>query len=242
MSPMGIGTKLLGFYNSWNLPKLIPNCVLWVRADLGISLSSGSVSHWSDQSGNNDSNRSFQTGAGPTTYTASDQLYNNQSTISFGGSATMSSVGGWSITLTQPYTLFLVGNDSGSGSTQIYFENTNANIWFVYTNGVAGKYCASGPSNFISGGTVSAIPHIYEVEMNDPSTTLRISAETPVQIGNTSKTADIVFGLVIGGTTGGGSLIGKIAEIVVYNGLLTPSNRTMLFNYFSARYNIPIGS
>lgn len=65
------------------MPSDLPGCVLWLRADIGITLSSGNVAAWSDQSPNG--NNFTAAGAAQPTYNAAP--INGRPTVRFNGTS-----------------------------------------------------------------------------------------------------------------------------------------------------------
>jgi hypothetical protein len=109
-------------------PTLISGCALWLRADLGTSISTG-VSAWADQSGVGDANRNYEqsTGSAQPTLNAHDAAYNGQATLSFlpSSSQCLLATGAFSPTVPSPFTVFIVGNDDGVvTSTEVVFGET----------------------------------------------------------------------------------------------------------------------
>jgi hypothetical protein len=74
---------------------------------------------------------------------------------------------------------------------------------------------------------------------NDGTSATYVSALTPTIVGNAGTRNGTA--LTLGDNDGGGFLNGKIAEVVVFNSVLTTPQIAELFAYFSARYGISVG-
>jgi hypothetical protein len=117
----------------------IPNCIVALEGDLGVTSVAGKVSAWKDQSGNN--NSAFQATAGlqPSTGTA----INSQATVHFGGTVAMqlSSVG---LTTSSTETVYLVAKLSSTPSstnayTPLIFIGSDASSTIVSWRNQAGR-------------------------------------------------------------------------------------------------------
>lgn len=224
-------------------PKSISGLKLWLRADLGITIGTG-VSAWADQSGTGDANKNVtQAVAGQQpAYTAADAAYNNKSTLTFvTASSQYLASGTWAAALAQPYTWFVVGNQGAlTGSAQCFIEGdiSGANRSLLYDNAGALEHFAGASLTGVARGTAAMV---FGGDGNGGSSTIYKSAITAAATGNAGTNG--ITATTIAATFGGGSafLGGKIAEVVIYSGVLSTANRTTLLNYFGTRYGITIG-
>jgi hypothetical protein len=232
-------------------PNDIPGLQLWLRADMGITLSSGNVSNWTDQSGIGDANRDMvqATSANQPGFTVNNSGYNNQATIDFisANSFYLFSNGAWSSSVAAPYTVIVIGNDDAAptilepyfnssitGSSPTLFWNGTGDD-FGISNWGAGYYSGGPPST----GSAS----FYMVEFNEPNNTLRVNADTPAATFSLGGNVNIgTYGFSLGTFENlSYYLNGSIAEVIVYNSILTNTTRKMLENYIIDRYGIIIG-
>lgn len=234
------------------LPNNISGLQLWLRADVGVTLSGSDVIEWADQSGKGDSNRNMVgTSSHYPTYTLTNSIYNNQSTVNFttAGAQYMISAGNWSPDISAPYTIFIVGHDDGTTTGQTYYGDTVASPSgpFFYFNIVSSVPCYDIQN--VNGNTTisapnSAIPTIIQTEWNDPNSKLRISALTPsgtFDLGGTTNLGTNGFTLSTDYFSFGSlNLNGSIAEIIVYDSILSQPNLISVMSYFSNRYNITV--
>jgi hypothetical protein len=228
------------------LPTQVPGLLWWLRADLGIISApppSLSVGSWLDQSGEGDPNRNMvQTvSSSQPTLNVVDTSYNRQATLSFlrtnGQFMDMFGVPTYA-PLSQPTTLFIVGNDDGLSEMQAYLGDTlGTNYRWAC---LSGEYGTDVGTMLLSGVSNSTAPKIFMIEFNDPTTTERISQYTSSVTGNAS--AGTIGQLELGGTNGGvNTLNGKIAEVIMYSALLTFTQRQAVLLYLSTRYGIVMG-
>lgn len=86
---VGIGIGIPRFYGARRggasfTPTSLSGCVLWLRADLGVTLNGSTVSAWADQSGSGN-HVSQGTAANQPTFTANDAACGNKATVAFDG-------------------------------------------------------------------------------------------------------------------------------------------------------------
>lgn len=226
-------------------PSSIPNLALWTRADMGIT---ASVSAWTDQSGSGDANRNVVQA------TASHQPFRNPNNAAGNGQPSihftqnpfeyLSMVGTWSnAPIAQPYTMIVVGSDSGSG-TNVFLGDYNGDNW--YLTGYGGFYGASVGATLLGTTPDSTSLKVIMIEANDPSSTIRVNDLTAEAF--TSGSGSAGFGNLpqfqVGGASMGsaGPLLGDIFEVIVYRGLISSSNRSALIKgYLAPRYGLTIG-
>ena len=223
-------------------PTTIPGIQWWLRADKGTTVVTG-VSAWADQSGAGDVNRTPVQAVAlhQPTLNASNAAYNNQKTIDFGPANDffLETLGAWSVPLTQPWTLFSVGNDDGSATNMFY--TTMGGDWLLYGD-TDSKYHSYSNANMTSTTARSTTPSIYEIDYNGAASTLRISQVTP-QVTGANETGILLGSGAIdvgSGASGGAPMTGSIAEILAYTSLAS-GDRTLVRNYLAARYAITVG-
>ena len=214
------------------IPISIPGCAVWLRADLGITISTG-VSQWNDQSGNGN-NVISAIGAQQPAYNKSDNTLNGMPSIS-SVAASSQFLSNTSFTLASPYTIFLVGycavgQDaaiSGSSAEFPYFgvgQTTNAFI--------------GGPTAQIAIGglTVTNASMAAGVVFSSTSATVygnNINNFTSGNVGSIPFSGLYVFEItdVVFETS-------TIAEIIIYSSALQTASIESVFNYLGARYKI----
>lgn len=221
-------------YSSWS-PLSIPGCFLWLRADLGTVIGTG-VKVWLDSSGN--LNHATQvTGSQQPTLTVRDSQYNNNATLTFVNANTqyMSIASPVNNAAVQPITSIIVGNSSNANTEGTFQNGTGSTMSAGFLDDATGNV-------YMSAGTqvdtlVSVLnPAIMCLVANGAACKGYVnSAKAPVVSGNYGTDSFNGQGMQIG-TGGVAALDGKIAEIICYNGALTPQQVSQVFQYASARY------
>lgn len=211
----------------------------WLRADLGITLNGATVSAWGDQSGTGDANKHATQGtaAEQPTYVASDAGYNGQATLSFDAGDWMQT-GTWTSALAQPATHFLVGQggsatfreatDGIDGGSRHSISMLNTGEPYLY----AGAALFSGAASWI------ATKHIVGGVFAGGSSKIYVDSATASATGNAG--AQSLTGVTIGGNFGGPSWAGKVAEIIICEGILSNALILQTMTYLAARYAVTL--
>jgi len=228
-------------YPSSFLPTSLSGLQWWLRADLGVTLVSGKVSAWADQSGIGDANRNAtQSTAGQRpTYNASDSSFNNQATLSFSNAADSSlQTGTWSPSISDPYTLFVVGSDTNDGNEEFMLavSGTFRSLLLI------SNYIIEGNADLFSTTARNTSNHIFVLEINNTASTIRINQVTPQATGTIAGHFAMTTCTVGAYITTGFSLQGKLAEIALVDHILSAGDMSKMLNYLGSRYNITIGA
>jgi hypothetical protein len=223
---------------SYFVPTQLGGCKLWLRADLGVTLTSaGLVSAWNDQSGIGNhflqGNASFQP-----SYVAPP----SGPTISFVPGANpkyLACTAGFSYSI--PNSIFIafkvssittatLVDGAGSNRQRINIPDVATSVQ-VYAGGTA--QTVTGLSDFNLAGT------LIEVDWNGASTTVW---QNGVQQGSAVNPGSNAWGpgyLGADQTPGGNPFNGVIGEVVAYNRILSAVERTRLSRYFG-RYGLVV--
>lgn len=244
-------------------PDGISGLVSWHRADLGITLNGGAVANWADQSGNGydyaQGNPTYQP-----TYNAASGTFNSKSTVQFNGAQVLHSlpqnISGVK-TVILVYRLVSVPT-LGSGSYVMrILRNLAASLYstHVIANAIGGYQNLTFKDDYAAGGATVGAPLTVDTSIHVVETSYDATANTaPTAYTDAndavSKTVGIsgAFGspatlrASLGGiadSTGAalaGSSVSEIAEMMVYNRVLTPVDRGMLRTYLAARYGVSL--
>lgn len=230
------GSAGSGYVGSGFTPRSIAGCVLWLRADLGVTIATG-VNAWADQSGVGN-NVTQGTGSKQPTVNTADAAYNGKDTFSFASASAQCLQGTFVSSITQPFTLFLVGQNGRSGSQSYFDGSTVGGRCECYNDATTDKVYAG--SAFVSAADNSTSPRIMTYEMNGASSKIYISSNTAAVTGNPGT--DGLAGATIGAAYDKANdvLNGKIAEVILYTGALSAANQDMVRAYLSARYGIAL--
>ena len=226
------------------LPRDLPLCKLWLRADVGVVLNGANVSQWTDLSGCGLSNNFVQaTALNQPLYVASN--INGQPGLRFNGTSHLLTgpAGGLILSTTTGYLFAVVRPISVTlNSATVYandgiFSDSGADFGLALRSGqglsgynYAGSY-ASTTYQAVSTGTAYAMGWDHQ---GGTLTTWLGSASQSVASGNTSSF----------GTTQLGACQSirwanmDVAEVVAGKAALSAADRTRLLRYFAARYGV----
>jgi hypothetical protein len=234
-------------------PARMSNMVLWLRADLGVTASSGSVTTWADQSGNGNDFTQSTTARKPTTGTT----VAGKPALHFDGTQWLHCANSFNY---RPLTVYVICQRTGTSAN-------NAALFSTDEPALAGQSIGWSSGN------------AFQVEVKDVAqsftsmTNATVAINTPACLGSTwvgpapassgagycdptfnnvrmfqgagssfaalTSTAGSDIGTYDASTTFG--IIGDIAEIVVLSGDLTGGGSDIdnLLNYFDVRYGVP---
>jgi hypothetical protein len=219
------------------LPTQLAGCVLWLRADLGITLNSGNVSAWADQSGSGHS-VSQGTGSAQPTYVTIDAAYGNKATLSF-ASASSQVLQSASWTLSQPCTQIVVGNVTSSAAAQGFVDFQSAGTEQTMYNPTGGGGGMFAGVNLSAGAVTS--PSVLAGTFNGASSNLYLNNSQTAAASGSAGTNNGQGGIDVGSLGGGAPsafLNGKIAEMIMYNRNLGAAELKSVFAYLGSRYGI----
>jgi hypothetical protein len=243
-------------------PLAIPGCALWLRADAGITLASGttSVSTWADQS-TNGLNATQSTSTKQPSYSTS--ALNGKPAVSFNGTSQgMQTASSSAFSGTEQVTLFLVGNGSISSATMAVelgpgppnqgalefafgtgFVNANKLGFALDGGGASSEIGEISASSFTSGQ--NQVNCIYDRTAASPGDTVRYNrvaqTVTNAQAGTPPNNNFGSNNVNIGARNNGGSVwfSGVIGEVVVYSRALALSEITQVENYLASYWGTP---
>lgn len=218
------------------------NALANYRADLGVTLTSGRVSAWADQVGNDANKNATQgTSAKRPTRTTANASYNNQSTIDFDASTLQNLVTGiWTTPPTQPTTYFLAGHATNNGIDLFDgYSNAARNALLTTASNKFQMYAGGG---VITSTVAAATPAIVEAKFNGVSSAMLINNKTTTAAsGNTGSQA--ITGLAIGSDSSSTfCMTGSIAELLVIDGVPSAGYASEILDYLSARYGIAVAA
>lgn len=176
------------------------------------------------------------------TFHLSDVLYNGASSVAFLSSAKQylaSALG--ALTLAQPYTFVIVGNDDGAASVGEVFISQLGSARYYDQNG-------GGAYDFLDGvlltdpTTPTAAPSIIVLVCDGAGSRIYHSAKTPTVTGNAGADAwpDMVFGIFNDLTSD--PLNGKLARVLAYDGALDDATVGAILEVLGKTYGITIGA
>jgi hypothetical protein len=208
-------------------PTDIPGCVLWLNSDSGITKDgSDNISLWSDQSGSH--NDFSQSNVLNQPLFVSNQL-NGHPVLRFNGSSDQ--LINSSLSLSQPYTIFIVAEHNPSNSTYLSCPN---NFIIDDLSNTLGMYASAWVHAF---ATTPNVFHLICSVFNVGNSKFYYDAN-PVVLGNPGPgglaNMNIGFDLVDYSYF----LNGDLANIIIYDSELSAPNIALVQNYLKALYNI----
>lgn len=228
--------------------------VLWLRADLGVTLNGSNVSAWADQSGTGDSNKNATQGtaAKQPLFTAANAALNNKPTIGDAhgsGRAAMLATGVWSSAPAYPLTILSVYARSRSAAGGFYVRDALAasspsqcalsETIGTAVYGYASATWAVDATNTTADGAGTAVLE----RMNASTPHIQVKSKSPTEsVGCTAPTfapTGFTFCNYYGDTTG--TFIGaQIAEVAMFSRDLTAGEISQLMDYVAARYALTV--
>lgn len=206
--------------------------MMHLQAQRILGLVNGSpVSTWLDQSGNNfhatQATASFQ----PIFTT---NALNGLAVVSFDG---VNDYLVSSLARTQPYSVFIVGKTAPGGVNQYYLDGANGNEGVVSNVSVAnrvGMYAGV----VLDRPSIDGDYQIIYASFNGASSTIVRNSVATTGNAGTQNTSGTTIGRYAGG---GYSLHGDIAEMCIYNRVLTSAEQLAVEEYLSMLYGIVLG-
>ena len=211
-------------------PAALPNLLGWYDASNASSLISAAslVSSWHDLSGNN--NHLVQS-------VDANKLATGMTTVN--GHNVLTSSNGWmsfttpmALGATSQYLFLAASNDSGSEVVFLVTDSSNSYAADIVPSGLMydniGAHTLITPSstNIFSIMTSNVSPSAREIRFNNSITTDNsIGARTFISIGNY--------------VTGSNNINGRVGELIIGNGALTPTQINTVMAYLKAKWGTP---
>lgn len=217
------------------------SAVWWLRADKGVTLNSGNVSAWADQSGLADSNRDAveANAANQPLFNSTDAPYNNKATIGTFATASCNLTTGstWSASYST-FTLGVIGHTSASGNRYFTYASDSDYIALLSSGGTPTVFSGAA-ATFIQAGSGQDVEACLTMcEFNGASSNLFINATATATGSGTLTAATLGDETVRLGSYifGAGNAVTKIAEVFAFSGVLSGGNKTKLRKYLNLRY------
>jgi hypothetical protein len=222
-------------------PTDLSNLALWLRADLGTTVSGGHITQWTDQSGGG---YTFTNGNVSASVPYVSSGLNSLPSL---GSSSVSNSGYWLTTTTNANVIMngsacerfmvmqaQVGQPSLFSGT---FGASGENAYLPYSDGNSYDDFFSS-SRFQIAGQNFASPSIYDVQSAIGSWTSFVNTVQTFTSTGTSPGASTSPLNLMGSSVGNWS--GLLSEVIVYNRILNSTERSQINTYLSNRYNITL--
>jgi hypothetical protein len=234
-----------------NIPLTVAGCKLWLRGDLGITLNGGNVSAWADQSGQG--NNAVQASA-PNQPAFAASAIGGMPGVTFGPNL---SLGGTSnlVAASSARTVFVVEKaNAGSegGSLLVFRTATNRYALQIFNAAVLGTIytwtdcVAVNSQNSLVPADIDGTSNIIEatfdgnvgVSLQQMKLNGTVKAASGSAVTTDSGTAGFTVGMRLDNPTHE-CFFGSIAEVIVYDTVLSTANATTVRTYLKTRYGIP---
>ena len=232
-------------------PLAAPGCVLWLRADLGITQSGGLVSAWNDESGGA---RNFTQATGANQPTFVTNAFNGYNGIQFDGTNSFMQFTSWGTTGIK--TIIAVFLDNGTSVNESCLFNTSTGTGggagLVYDTtgwGADGVSASSSNSAFITetslNNTYNVVAVTYDSSGSTFNTTAYLNGKKNTTFTGTSVSVNAIVGTANLGFRNDGTATrkfnGTILELAIYSGELTSGQITSVSKFMATRYGITLG-
>lgn len=244
---------------AWRWPngqavETLPSAILWLRADAGVTQSSYAVSAWASQGSVAGVSATQSTGAAKPTLVPG--ALNGRPVLRFDGGDYLEIAYNASLDPASALTLavvcrstttsrVVVGRPYAATHTDPYFN------WLLYHAGTATDVSMRVNASDVTVSNLAAAvptanawlaPAGYIYTLNGSARKLRRNG---VQVGATQSGATISYtnnvGLRIGGNAvGGEALVGDIAEVMLFNSVLSDASVALVERYFAAKYGFSL--
>jgi hypothetical protein len=216
-------------------PSDISNLQLWLDAsdESTIFNTAGSVYRWEDKSGN-DHHLVQATGASqPTT---SSRTHNSLNVIDFDGSNHLTNT--FSSTLSQPYTIFFVGESDIVTTSYFYDGIDGSNRGGFGLDASQIDWFSFGGAALYSGVGRDTDPHVFGALYNATSSDNYVDG-TPSDAGYKQAGTHSLTGLTVGGRYSLSNFMdGWIGEMLLYEGNLSTEDKNLIGNYLADKWNL----
>ena len=222
------------------------NMSVWLRSDSGITLSTSVVTAWTDKSSNTN-NASATTGYGPAVITGGLNGYN---TVSFGGTKYLIIGDAATLDLNSSGVSFIAMAKTtvGSAST-LQGVITKDDTWLFSVEfdgtspvplGSVGFSDGTTPEDSTAGSVTTNTWNILVMNKSDKFYVNGSAQGTSAGLPAANNSHEVIVGAWYDNTstTFSNYLTGEIAEVIVYAGALTTSERQKLEGYIAHRYGV----
>lgn len=216
--------------SAW-VPSLIPGLALWLRPD---ALSAGALADWTNEGNLSLADATQATGGQQPTVVASQ--VNGLSAVQFAGGTNLLLPNLSALTAGEVFIVVKAGADPGGTSNALWNMGTGTTTFYPFSDSKVYDSCGSTAR----WTTPSTVPGLASWQVYSVQTAPNFWANT---LGGTllSGTTLSSVGFPTAPQLGVGAadtFSGFVAEMIVFNGLLTASRRANMHAYFGAKYAI----
>lgn len=236
-------------------PNLLAGNALWLRSDLGVVLTNGYMTGWTDQSGNGIqfANTGITGSLGGVLYTPSVSAFNNLPAVG----RTQSTFNSDSLTTTTTPAEIIGASTTAEWFTVVYmdaaaeapfsngFGSTQTGVFLTFGGTIYDNFCCTSSDppnidprhNWTPAQDIS-VPVIYNA--NSGTNAFYASIDGSPSFTSTTSAFSLATGslAIVGNSTA--AFQGQVAEVIVYDRILLPTERAKLMSYLAERYSISI--
>lgn len=218
-------------------PTAFSGCVLWLRADRGITFASGKVQQWNDFSGQG-FNVSQGTAANQPTYSQNDAGFGGKPVVIFTG-ANSTFLNNASFAVSQPNTYYFVVSSSDTTQTELLDVASGSTRQFIIRSATGPGNWDFGATTVVDSGFHPSTASIVCVIFNGASSQIYVVNNGTVSTNSGNTGASNMATLSLGSFQGASNFFtGKVAEAIAYSGADSASKRAEIFRYLSNQYAI----
>jgi len=238
----------INVFSQLSSPNQISNLKLWLSGDQGVTETAGAVSQWTDQSGGG--NNAVQTTASLRPIKTTSSLFNNKPVIRFDGTDDLLTGNTITNLNTDNLTVFIISSGlSQTGNLSGLFTVNTVSTGLCLTRSFNTSQLFRG---WVNNGTIStaanSIPATgYSPKIlsftRDIGVSSKIYLNGTLQATNVNSTFNSSFtntNYQIGRVPTYSTLNGDIAEIIIYNRVLTSAEQAQVEKYHMDKYDPPI--
>jgi len=245
---LGLSLAMGGRAQSSFSPVSLGGVVLWLRADLGVTVNgSNEVTAWADQSGLGDSGRIWTPpGTDKPAWNATDASYNNQATIGTFNKAGVAGdcrlrSGTWSATYTTPFVV-IIGHTAAAGSRYFSYEGGTDYLALLNAGASGARVYSSDSSSSLSSGAgilLSSAPALVAAYYNGASSelyanSLTSTTATGTLVAPSLGNAPLFLGSFAGSATSYG--VERIAQVIIFSSKPSAGALTTLRDHLNSFY------
>jgi len=228
------------------IPSRLPGCMLWLRADLGVTLNGATVSSWADQSGNGVTVTQGTTSKQPTFNAGTAGVLNGLPTLQFAQGSLQILSSPVNYTNGGAASIFsAVAPVAGSFFNTRIFETLNSNGYYLGMGNAGGpNWRAIINGTFGTGaGTTANGNYLVSLNFTGAVGALYQNGTQVASDGYTSPPSTsnpYTIGGFLGGSTTTDFWNGHIAEVAFFKRVLTTTEVLAMHRYLGARYKISV--
>lgn len=219
---------------------MLSGCKVSLDAARGVTLAAGDVSAWADQSASALSFAQAVGGQRPL-YVAADATYNNQPTVSStsGNSDCLIATAG--LVIANPaMTIIAVGENDTADSYLVSSGDAAANVPSLRRTAAANTLEINSGATLIAAGSDCRAPCFMLGEFNNAASIAAVNSVTAGTSGPAGTNDTVGFALFADRAGAAGFSTAKIAEVAVYDRILTADEKALWALYVQARYGITV--